>query len=61
MPLILENKRLIFVGGKGGVGKCCKENTLILTDSGLIKIEDIVHKKMDFSNRNRDHGQSRYC
>ena len=58
MTLILEDKRLIFVGGKGGVGKCCKGNTLILTDRGLIKIEDIVHRQIDFNNRHIDHGQS---
>ena len=58
MVLTLENKRLVFVGGKGGVGKCVRGNTLILTDRGIIKIEDIVHKKIDFSNRNIDRGQT---
>lgn len=55
MVLNLEDKKLIFIGGKGGVGKCCKRNTLILTDRGLTKIEDIVHKQIDFSNRYIDH------
>ncbi len=58
MALTLEDKKLIFVGGKGGVGKCCKGNTLILTDRGIIKIEDIVHRKIDFDNKYRDHGQT---
>jgi arsenite-transporting ATPase len=58
MVLALENKRLIFVGGKGGVGKCCKGNTMILTDRGIIKIEDIVHKQTDFTSGFIDHGQT---
>lgn len=57
MVLSLENKRLVFVGGKGGVGKCCKGNTLMLTDRGLIKIEDLVYKQTDFASRFIDHGQ----
>lgn len=58
MALTLEDKKLIFVGGKGGTGKCCKGNTLILTDKGIIKIEDIVHGQIDFSNKYMDHEQS---
>jgi arsenite-transporting ATPase len=60
MSLILEDKKLIFVGGKGGVGKCCKGNTLMLTTRGIIKIEDIVHEQIDFSNRYIDHGQTNF-
>ena len=58
MVLVLENKRLVFVGGKGGVGKCCGGNTLILTDRGLIKIEDLVNRQIDFTSRHIDHGQT---
>jgi arsenite-transporting ATPase len=58
MALVLENKRLVFVGGKGGVGKCVRGNTLMLTERGLIKIEDIVHRQLDFTNRFIDHGQT---
>lgn len=56
----VESKNLpnLLFSGPPGVGKCCKGNTLILTDRGLIKIEDIVHKKTDFSNRYIDHGQT---
>ena len=49
------------VGGIGvvksptGSGKCCKGNTLILTDRGLIKIEDIIRGISD--SKNRDIGQ----
>ena len=48
----------LLFSGPPGVGKCVRGNTLILTDRGIIKIEDIVHKKIDFSNRNIDHGQT---
>lgn len=34
-----------------GSGKCCKGNTLVLTDRGLIKIEDIVIGISDSKNR----------
>ena len=40
-----------------GGGKCCKGNTLILTDKGLIKIEDIVHGISDSKNKDKDIGQ----
>lgn len=40
-----------------GGGKCCKDNTLILTDRGLIKIEDIVHGISDSTNKDKDTGQ----
>jgi superfamily II DNA or RNA helicase/intein/homing endonuclease len=40
-----------------GSGKCSKGNTLILTDRGLIKVEDIVHGISDSTNKDKDIGQ----
>ena len=39
--------------GPTGSGKCCKGNTLILTDKGLIKIEDLVYERTDVNNKER--------
>lgn len=52
--------RAIILYGRAGIGKCCKGNTLMLTDRGIIKIEDIVHVQTDFSNRYIDHGQTNF-
>lgn len=53
-----KNMPHLMFSGAPGTGKCCKGNTLILTDRGFVKIEDIVHKKIDFSNKYIDHVQS---
>ncbi len=55
-----KNMPNLMFSGPAGVGKCCKGNTLILTDRGLIKIEDIVHRQIDFSNKYIDHGQTSF-
>ncbi len=55
-----KNLPNLMFSGPPGAGKCCKGNTLILTDRGLIKIEDIVHRQIDFSNKYIDHGQTSF-
>ncbi len=57
-------KDWIAAGGMGvikcptGGGKCSKLGTLILTNNGLIKIEDIIHGITDSENNDKDSGQS---
>jgi intein/homing endonuclease len=51
-------KLKILLKGPTGTGKCAKKGTLMLTDKGLIKIEDIIRGISDSENRNKDNKQS---
>ncbi len=44
-------KLKVLLRGPTGTSKCCKGDTLILTDKGLMKIEDIVHRCTDSENK----------
>lgn len=47
-----KSKLKILLKGPTATGKCIKGNSLILTEKGLIKIEDLVCGKTDMSNKN---------
>ena len=49
-----KRKLKVLLKGYTSTGKCAKEGTLVLTDKGLVKIEDMVHCCTDFRNKDRN-------
>ena len=50
-------KLKILLRGPTGTGKCAKKGTLVLTEKGLIKIEDLIRGVSDSENNNKDSKQ----